>query len=132
MKVKIEGVLNGGDLEQEKTVLSVNGDTDFGEYAVFRSRLIEGSKVSTTILNVYWPTYINVQAGDLIVLFTKKGQDVAKKTQGRNIHFLFWGLDHAIWDKDNIVPILLHAPDWEIKKDPKDIKLENLDLSNGS
>ena len=118
MSIKIRSFANSGVIEQERMSLKVLANTDVGAYAVvFTDRVDNGPTPGNKI--AYWFPDAKVEAGDLIILYTKEGKRRTKKLiTGRTAHFFYWGLDKAIWDGENIACVLLSVDKWEWKIPP--------------
>jgi len=115
MRIEIQSVADRGNLEKERLVLKVKSSTDIGDHLVLQTGFSAG-EVTVEIYNAYWFAYRPVSAGDLVVLYTKSGQEkIRDLKQGGRAHFFFWGLDSAIWNRLDRAPVLLHAPQWTSK-----------------
>ena len=105
-------VANKGDTARERLILDVTGATDVGEYALLQTGARDG-EVTIGVHHTYWFPNKVVAAGDLVVLYTKDGQD--KETvmeDGRKTHFFYWGLPSPIWLEPERAAVLLNAPTW--------------------
>ena len=120
MKLEIQSIADQGKLEKERLILQASADTDVGDYVILQSRF-SGESVTTIIRHTFWPPYKPVQAGDLVVLYTKSGRANTKiMKSGKNAHFFYWGLESAIWGTNDFAPVLLFSPGWDYK-DPAEL-----------
>lgn len=117
MKLEIQSIADKGNYQKERLILHATADTDLGDYVIFQTGFSEES-VTTNIRHTFWPPYKAVQAGDLMILYTKSGRtNTSAMKSGSNAHFFYWGLNSPIWDASDYAPVLLHSPEWE-GKDP--------------
>lgn len=120
MKIEIQSVADKGTYEKERLILKVVSDTDVGDYILVQTGYNERG-VTIELFNTYWFPYKPVGAGDLVVLYTKRGKDSEKELkQGRKAHFFYWGLDSVIWNRKDRAPALLHSPEW-VSKSPDEL-----------
>ena len=118
MRIEIGSVAGKGNLEKERLVLEVKADTDIGDYILIQAGFGDGEvKIST--YHTYWFPYQTIAEGDLVVIYTKSGNQNTKELKdGRIVHFYYWNLSEAIWNTNKRTPVLLYAPEW-IHKNPK-------------
>jgi len=120
MKVEIRFVLDHGDPHHERLVLHVLRDVDIGDFMLIRTRF-EGNQVTTEVVNTFWFPDKPVIAGDIVVVYTKSGNDRQKAiADDHTAHFFYWGQDSPLWDDESVAPVLLYAPEW-VSKAPKDL-----------
>ena len=120
MKVEIQSIVDEGIPDRERLVLRVLHDVDIGDFMLIRTGF-EGNRVTTRVVNTFWFPDRSVGAGDIIVVYSKRGNDKAKMiSDGRTAHFFYWGQDAPLWNDDDVAPVLLHAPEW-ISMAPKDL-----------
>lgn len=94
-------------------------DSDVGRLAVFCNRLLKSGELSTTVERTYWFPDKKVKAGDLVVLYTKKGVDSDRENKDRTAtHFFYWGLDRPLWNTE-VVPVIARLNDWEAVDEPQ-------------
>jgi hypothetical protein len=112
MNLKLK-VVDAGNAEKERLVLTATGKDDISAYAVFRCNSAGDDKVySGDIPNVYWFSELKVSEGDLVVLYTKSGTTSEKKNKsGTTSTFYYWGLERPIWTP-GMTPVVVHAPEW--------------------
>ena len=73
MNLKILGIMDAGIANKERLVLKVLRNDDIGYYVVFDTTFLEDGNVSNKVRHSYWFPDKEVQAGDLVVLYTKQG-----------------------------------------------------------
>lgn len=115
MKLEIKSFADIGDLANERVVLRVLADEDIGSYALFRSKAGEDGGPVSGQKTAYWFTDRIAKAGDLVVLYTKKGKSSKKLlTSGHTAHFFYWQLSEPLWgpDKENVA-VLLEVNEWK-------------------
>lgn len=116
MKVKIKGVVGGNNHDNETLVLDVIEDTDMEQYIVMDSTYNPDRTVSNRFRHVYWFPPKKVKEGDIVVLFTKRGEDFTDSESNKTIHFFHWNVDTCIWNNDGDCAVLLHCDDGTSKK----------------
>lgn len=114
MSVKIKSILDPGNPEKERFVLSVHGDTDIGSYLVLITEISkEGGPVSGSHLSFWFPDK-KIKGGDLVVLYTKKGNEKSiKNSDGSSSHFYYWELAAAQLGKPKVGVVLITGPRWD-------------------
>lgn len=115
MKIEIKSVADKGNPDKERLVLKVVGDTDIGNYLVMQTGY-SGEEVTVGVLRAMWFTYKDLSVGDLVVIYSKSGKQSEKAIEGgKKAHFYYWSAGTAIWNSDNVAPVVLYAPEWESK-----------------
>ncbi len=115
MKINIQSIADKGDLQKERLLLRVSADTDIGDYTVLQSGFADESVLSN-VYHAFWPPYRKVKEGDIVVIYTRSGQDNKKKLgSGSHAHFYYWGLSKPIWNNKDRAPVLMHSPNWTSK-----------------
>ena len=120
MKIQIKSIADKENFEKERLVLKVIADTDIGDYLVIQTGFNDG-EVTIGTYQTYWFPYKSVSVGDLVILYTKSGNENAKGLKnGKTAHFFYWGLNAAIWNRKDRAPVVLHAPEW-VSKSPEEL-----------
>ncbi len=115
-KVKIRSIVDHGH-QTERIVLDIIADSDIGEFLVLDTTYNSNGQVSNKVKHPYWFPDKEVQKGDTVVLYTKKGENSSKiNTNGTTTHFFYWNLDINIWNNDGDCALLLHVYEWEAHK----------------
>ena len=113
MRLEISSFVDVGVYERERLVIKILFDIDIGSYVVLLSSLSEARNPTAGRKTAYWFPDGKVKTGDLVVLYTKKGEDRKKDIgEGRTTHFYYWGLDGAIWGSSNKTAVILRIADW--------------------
>jgi hypothetical protein len=116
MKLEISSFADVGQLQKERIVLKASSDIDVGDYAIFRSWTRDGAKPTSGRKTAYWFPDGEVRAGDLVVLYTKKGQSSTKALDsGHTAHFFYWGLDSTLWDEGGHGACVLRVSEWKFR-----------------
>lgn len=115
MKLEIAYIKDSGNLEKERTVFKVTQPTNLGIYLVSQSVETSENTFSSRIRNVYWLPDQELKAGDLVVLYTKKGEKRSTINEdGSTTYFYYWGLDKPMTSVEKTCVVLLEAS-WRIK-----------------
>ncbi|WP_152616463.1 hypothetical protein [Sphingomonas sp. ERG5] len=115
MTLELRSVSNRGDLSKERLTFRVTTSVDVGDYVVLQVDDVNGD-VSTDVHHAFWFTYKAVTKGDLIVLYTRRGNQSSKPLKEKGTaHFYYWGLGAPIWGDDHRAAVLLEAPRWTSK-----------------
>ena len=121
MNISIRGVRNIGDLVKERIVFKVIANTEIGDYMVFSAQSLGKKGISNRLSQSYWFPDGDVEAGDLVVLYTKTGTDREKVNgNGSTTHFYYWGLEDTIWDEEESVPLLVNIEEWNYFNIPEE------------
>lgn len=115
MSLDLRSIIERGVLSKERLTLKATDNLDVGDYAVFQCALID-SILTTVVKRAFWFQYDQIEKGDLVVLYTKAGENRSKVlSNGSKAHFFYWGLKNSIWDDDDLAAVVLKAPQWESK-----------------
>ncbi len=118
MNVEIRGIRDAGVPDKERLVLHVLAALDIGHYAVFASSSLEEG-VSNVVRYAYWFPDKAVKAGDLIILYSKAGADIERKSETDSVsHFFYWGAKEAVWGTPDACAVLLHVSEWTATPPP--------------
>jgi hypothetical protein len=117
MNISIKYIREPGSREHERVVLEVTERDDVGRYILARSSLTSDRSISSDLQDVYWLPDQKVEAGDLVVIYTKSGRNKSKQNRdGSSSHFLYWGLPDPMWNERNAVPVLFCIEDWQHRR----------------
>ena len=113
MKIEIKSIADKGDPNKERLVLRVLQDVNIGYFLVLCTGFSEG-QVNTGVNETFWFPDKEVQAGDLVVLYSKSGATNEKTLEGGSkAHFFYWGLSGPLWNAANRGVVVVHAPEWQ-------------------
>lgn len=114
MKLEIDYIKDIYDSEKERIVFKVNQPTNLGLYVVAESTQVGESSISSDIKNLYWLPDQELNVGDLVVLYTKKGdkRSVLNK-DGSTTYFYYWGLEKSSSEEKTCV--ILFETSWMFK-----------------
>jgi len=117
MNIVIRRVADGGVIDKERVVLHAESDDDIGRYILFESTYVTEGTISSNMRNMLWLPGILVNAGDLVVVYTKNGNNKSRtNSDGSKTHFIYWGLDNPVWNRDDACAVVLEISDWDMKK----------------
>ncbi|OUN71159.1 hypothetical protein [Barnesiella sp. An55] len=115
MKLEIAYIKDSGNLEKERTVFKVTQPTNLGLYLVSQSVETSSTTFSSNIKNIYWLPDQELKIGDLVVLYTKKGEKRSTiNKDGSTTYFYYWGLDKPLTSTEKSCVVLLETS-WRVK-----------------
>lgn len=112
MKIKFMSFGDAGNLEEERIGFKVLETCDLKFFAVYHTRKTENGFYNRPY-HVFWFYPKNVNAGDEIVVYTKKGTDSIEERGNHQVHFLYWKLDEAILKEGDCI-VLSEISDWSV------------------
>lgn len=126
MDIQFFIVKDPGDPEKERVILRVQKNTDLGGYLIATSTENTDNKtINSELSDVLWLPDQKLQAGDLVVIYTKEGKEgkVSNK-DGSTSYFYYWGLPEPI-GKDRRSTIVLFDTDWCYRRVyPEEVKTD--------
>lgn len=115
MNLELRSIVERGVIANERITLRAKSDADLGDFLLAQSGYADES-VTTEIFRAFWFPYKPIGAGDLVVLYTKRGVPREKPlSTGKVAHFFYWGLESPIWNIADRAAVLLSAPNWASK-----------------
>lgn len=119
MDIEISHFVGVGDLSVERIVLKAQAATDVGGFSIYaanEAQDAEGGALSGGVL-AYWFPDQEIKAGDLVVLYSRKGSRKTKElSDGKTVWFFYWGRSQSVWRKEGgRRAVLLEALDWMSK-----------------
>ena len=111
MKAKITAIRHEGKLSDERLVIKVETACNIGEFLVLHTGY-RGDSVTTRIVDTFWFPDKEVDAGDLVVLYTKTGTNSEKKDEKNKSHFFYWGKSSPVWNMESTAAVLVYGPTW--------------------
>ncbi|MBV8891180.1 MAG: hypothetical protein JO062_17805 [Bryobacterales bacterium] len=116
MRLEITSFADAGNHENERLVIKAQSDLDIGDYLVLYSATSRKGGPVSGRKSAYWFPDGLIEAGDLIVVYTKAGTTSTKElSSGRTAHFYYWGLDKPLWGDANKTAVILRVSDWTYK-----------------
>jgi hypothetical protein len=113
MNIEIVGIRNPDDLERERIVMRALGDTDIGDYLILRTPTKEDVVRAGRLHDTYWFRDKQIRAGDLVVLYSKRGVAREKRNEDETVtHFFYWGLSQPCWSESNSAAVLVRIGEW--------------------
>lgn len=116
MKIVIDYIKDFGDKEKERVVFRINQPTNLGLYVIAESVKVGDTSISSFIKNVYWLPDQELKTGDLVVLYTKKGEKRSVLNEdGSTTYFYYWGLGDTLSSEDKSCVVLFETS-WMFKE----------------
>jgi len=119
MTLSIRAVRDKGDIEKERIVLTSDASEDIGQYVLFDTTYNTDGSVSARVRHSLWIPDYKVDAGDLVVIYTKSsGKRIKEKVNEDKTKtvFIYWGLDQSIWNKGEDCAVLIKIDNWSSKR----------------
>ncbi|HEY6448983.1 MAG TPA: hypothetical protein VIY53_21190 [Acidobacteriaceae bacterium] len=118
MKMEMRSFADPGDISRERIILKALSDLDVGDYAVLKSGVAaRGRSPSAGRKSAYWFPDRDIKAGDVVVLYTKKGSSGSKPIdEGQTAYFFYWGRDEPLWTDDRSGAVLLEVAGWQFRR----------------
>lgn len=114
MKLEIIKIIDRGIADKERLWLRVLADTDLTYNIVFDTTYTSENSISNVQRHAHWFKPRKVITGDYVILYTKKGTDSSSKNNdGSTNHFLYWGLDNTIWNKEGDCAVVFEVNTWK-------------------
>lgn len=115
MNVEIKRVIGDDHIDTERLILQVTGGDNLSNYAVVDGQSTMFGRVPKKDRHVFWFPSREVNAGDTVILYTKRGKPgFLDKDESR--HVFYWNLDEGIWTSKNDSALLIRMMDWTVKK----------------
>ena len=112
MRIVLYTTADQGNLNDERIGFRVIQPCNLKHFAVYHTE-----KTSNGFYNrpkhVFWFAPQEVNAGDEIVLYTKKGSNNTIHKDDRQVHFIYWGLDKPIMNRGECI-VLSEIEDWSV------------------
>lgn len=113
MKLKIVRIIDRASATDERLWLKVLQDADLSFYVVLDTSYVDDNHISNLQRHAHWFETKHVKTGDSVVLYTRKGTPTSKTNQdGTTSYFLYWGLEHPIWNNSGDCAVLLELNSW--------------------
>lgn len=109
MELKISSIADKGDLSNERIGLKVLKDCNLTSFIIFKTRKTNGGFLNKS-KNSYWFLPNQVEEGDKVVLYSKKGKNSIKENEdGSSTYFFYWGLTNSIFNEEVDKIVLINA-----------------------
>lgn len=117
MKMEIIKIIDRGAAKKERLYLRVLADCDLTYFVVFDTIYLSQNSISSFQKHAYWFEPKKVKSGDYIILYTSIGKSSeTKNNDGSTNHFLYWGLDYTLWNKEGDCAVLFELSSWQTSK----------------
>lgn len=114
MNIAIDYIKDSGNLDKERIVFAVKNDEQLGKYLIAESVLLENARFSAKIKNIFWFPDQELKQGDVVVLYTKTGENNMNKNEdGSTTYFYYWGLSEPHLN-DNKPCVVLFEASWDV------------------
>ena len=116
MKLQINSILGHTPPNEEYLLIDVLEKTNLNEYMVMNTLRTDDGINLIRNRHIYLFPSKKVQKGDLVVLFSTKGNDNEQIDVFQNKwHIFYWNLSRRIWRKHIGNVYLVHVKSWESK-----------------
>lgn len=116
MDLKILGVYDA-NTDNERLTLSVVNDCNVSNYIVMDTTYDDEREEKNVWRHALTLPDLEVKKGDQVKIYTRKGtnRSVLSNSGKCFIHFVYWGLNVHIWNKDGDIAYLFEISDCENK-----------------
>ena len=113
MDLKILGIF-GQDTNDERLTLDVLNDCNIKNYIIMDTTYDDDESISNKWRHALHLPDIMVKKGDQVKIYTRKGKNrtVRAKSNACDLHFVYWGLDGNIWNKEGDIAYLYEIADY--------------------
>ena len=112
MKLKILGIRDAGTIRNERIVFLVVGDGDLGHFLTAVSTTQENS-ISSKISDALWLPDKPVNDGDLVVVYTKTGQNRSLENKDKSRSWFFYrGINEPLFSDANKCVVVFELANW--------------------
>lgn len=124
MRLTLRSIFSPGDLAKERLTLRANADLDIGDYLVAQTGVSDTGDPTVFFNQPYWLPYKKIKSGDLVVIYTKEGEQRSRPLKNgiNTAHFLYFHSQEPIWDDPEKGAIVLFTPIWDFRKQKDLIK----------
>lgn len=112
MRLKLTSFGDAGNLSEERVGFRVLQSCNLKFFVAYHTEKTDNGFFNQPN-HVFWFYPKDVNAGDEVVLYTKKGVDSTEERDNHKIHFFYWGLDEPIL-KDGDCIVLSEVEDWSV------------------
>lgn len=117
MKLKLDNILDAGNLEKERVSLKAGAAVNIGKYLLAKGTELDEKSVANRISDVFWIPDREIKDGDLVVIYSKKGKDTERKNDdGTMSYFFYLGAMSPQWVGKNTGALVLEISEWMFKK----------------
>jgi hypothetical protein len=117
MKVIIQDIAGHGDYQEERVQLEVKLKTNMHYYMLADTTFTDASLISNKVRHTHWFSKLEVNAGDAVVLYTRPGEySTKRRADGSLVHFVYWGLQKAVWNDAGDAGVLFELESWTTKR----------------
>lgn len=114
MRLQIIRVLDRGVANKERLWLRVLADCDLSYFIVFDTTYTTANSISNIQRHAHWFRPKAVKSGDHVVLCTGKGTPTETRNNDGTInHFIYWGLDRTIWNRQGDCAVVFEVNSWQ-------------------
>ncbi len=117
MKIGIVDIFDRGIPYKERLVLKVFLNFNLSYCVILNSTYVSPAALSTYPKGSFWFPPKDVNAGDLVVVYSGSGVNSEVKNQdGSTSHFFYWGSPNTLWNQSDDCAVVLELNAWQTTK----------------
>jgi|APTNR8051073442_1049403.scaffolds.fasta_scaffold57195_1 hypothetical protein len=114
MTLEIVSVLDQGDPEMEHILLKATAHCSLGHFLLADGRRGPDLADTTRVCQTYWFPDTEINAGDYVSLWTKRGKNTTDAMEdGTPVHRFFWNLPAPVWTHSGDCALLFDLRAWK-------------------
>jgi hypothetical protein len=115
MEIIISSIADKGDLKNERIGFKVLKDCQLKYFIVFKTTKSNNGFTNSS-KNAFWFLPTQVNAGNKIVLYTKKGTNSMKENKdGTLTYFFYWKLETPLFKSDKDKVVLINVDSYKLE-----------------
>ena len=117
MKFNIRGIRDAGEIDKERVVIDLLEDGNAGTLISASTVQKNKNAISPKINNPYWIPDQDVKKGDLLVIYTKKGnRNTKENNDGTTSYFFYMSKNEPLYTNEDQTVAVFNIASWKFSK----------------